>query len=284
MYNLHPSLWSSHSSYSSLILSNSEESLARAYDWSVSEHVGICWILTLLLGAVYGSTLELYFRDSCWHFYRCNVFWNQFAARMKNYKKAYSSIVPPQQRNPSRSPSLFLLRSCLDFFSQFQCFCFYLKLHFTTTPPTPVKLWQKIWISEDDNCLFFFFLFLMGRREWAILKTSGLRNCRSCSLLKIPTDQGGRVNFSRCLLMERGVDIVESLSSVHLSSNSDERVKSRAISGFGCFWWLFFFGGGGGEWSIYWVSVLVHSLVSCLMKESSIFKLLLLSWPYGKYK
>lgn len=35
--------------------------------------------------------------------------------------------------------------------------------------------------------------------------------------------------------MERGVDIVESLSSVHLSSNSDERVKSRAISGFGCF-------------------------------------------------
>ena len=47
---------------------------------------------------------------------------------------------------------------------------------------------------------------------------------------------------------------------------------------------FFFFGGGGGEWSIDWVSALVHSLVSCLMKESSIFKLLLLSWPYGKCK
>ena len=75
----------------------------------------------------------------------------------------------------------------------------------------------------------------MGRRERAILNTSGLRNCRSCSLLKIPTDQGWRVSFSRCLLMERGVDIVERLSSVHFSSNTDERVKSRAISGFGCF-------------------------------------------------
>ena len=171
----------------------------------------------------------------------------QFAARMKNYKKAYSSIVPPQQRNPFRSPSLFLLQSCLDFFSQFQCFCFYLKLHSPRPATTPVKFWQKIWISEDDNCLFFslLLLFLMGRREGAVLKTSGLRNCRSCSLLKIPTDQGGRVSFSRCLLVERGVDIVERLSSVHFSSNTDERVKSRAISGFGCFWWLFFLEGEG---------------------------------------
>ena len=117
---------------------------------------------------------------------------------------------------------------------------------------------------------FFFLLFLMGRRKRAVLKTSGLRNCRSCSLLKIPTDQGGRVSFSRCLLMEPGVNILERLSSVHFSPNADERVKSRAVSGFGCFWWLFFWRGRGrGEWSIYWVSALVHTLASCLMKESS---------------
>ena len=125
----------------------------------------------------------------------------QFAARMKNYKKAYSSIVPPQQRNPSRSPSLFLLQSCLDFFSQFQCFCFYLKLHFTTTPPPPPPSnYDRKFGSLKMIIVFFsFFLSLMGRRERAILKTSGLRNCRSCSLLKIPTDKvGGSVSLDAC--------------------------------------------------------------------------------------
>ena len=119
----------------------------------------------------------------------------QFAARMKNYKKAYSSIVPPQQRNPFRSPSLFLLQSCLDFFSQFQCFCFYLKLH-SPRPRHRFHLWKIPWRRKWQSTPVFFPGKSHGQKtrrvtvhgitkNWTKLSTE---NSKRKALLKCPWD------------------------------------------------------------------------------------------------
>lgn len=219
----------------------------------------------------YGSTLKLYFKDSCWHFYCCSVFGIQFAARMKNYKKAYCSIVPPQQRNPSRSPSLFLLQSCPDFFSQFECFCFYLKLHSPLPCRHPVKFWQKIFISEDDNCPFFFSssFFLMGREERAYWRLLVWEIVGHAPWLKILLIKVGVVSFSRCLLMEPGVNIVERLSSVYFSPNADVREWRVEPFLLGCLMLAFFSEGAGGVGLSTGFLLLCTLWAFCLMKESS---------------
>ena len=196
MYSLHPSLWS----YSSLILSSSEESLARAYDWSVSEHVGICWILTLVLGVVYGSTLELYFKDSCWHFYRCNVFWNPVCSQNEELSKSLQQYCTTSTKKSLQESQSFFTPKLSWLLFSVSVFLLLSQATFHHHPPPPPSNYDRKFGSLKMIIVFFsFFLSLMGRRERAILKTSGLRNCRSCSLLKIPTDKvGGSVSLDAC--------------------------------------------------------------------------------------
>lgn len=105
-------LWSSHSSSSSDFLNCRRVVLARAYDGS-EWACGNLLILDTILGAVGEHVWSCCIWHSYWHFYHSS-FWTSLVVVMKNYKKAYCSIVPPT-KNPPGVPA-FLLQSYPDFF------------------------------------------------------------------------------------------------------------------------------------------------------------------------